>query len=42
MKSRKFIVAMVTVFFVASTLVSCHRSTCPTFGKADIRMEVRA
>lgn len=44
MKSRKLIIALVTVFFAATLLSSCHRSTCPTFGngKADVRMDVRA
>jgi hypothetical protein len=45
MKSRKLIIALVSVFFLASTMVSCHRSTCPTFGKVDkaaIRLEVRS
>ena len=45
MKTRKLIVALVSVFFVANMLVSCHRSTCPTFGKmdkADVRMDVRS
>lgn len=35
MKSRKFVVAMVGVFLMATMLVSCHHNTCPTFGKAE-------
>lgn len=44
MKTRKLLVALVGLFFMASALISCHRSTCPTFGKdkADLRMEVRS
>jgi hypothetical protein len=45
MKSRKLLVVLLGVFFLASTLISCHRSTCPTFGKVDkvaIRIDVRS
>lgn len=44
MKSRKLIVALVTVFFTITLLSACHRSTCPTFdrGQVDLRMDVRA
>lgn len=44
MKTRKLIVGLVAVFFTIALLSSCHRSTCPTFGKdqVDVRMNVRA
>lgn len=34
--NKKSIIAIVAVgIFFASTLISCHRNTCPTFNKVD-------
>lgn len=42
MKTRKIIVGIAGVLLFITLLSSCHRNTCPTFGKVDIRMEVRS
>jgi hypothetical protein len=42
MKTRKIIVGITGVLLFITLLSSCHRNTCPTFGKASVRTEVRS
>lgn len=41
-KLNTTIATVVLVAFVTIMLSSCHRNTCPTFNKVDVKSEVRA
>ncbi|MDA8979721.1 hypothetical protein N9G63_01635 [Chitinophagales bacterium] len=36
MKTKKIVIAFLTVCFALTLLSSCHRSTCPTFNKGEV------